>query len=195
MMLCLPKGLISFLLIFPFLWAIGDSPDLPGEGDLFIYADLREGDSKEVVMKKLRAGGFIQIYEERDKGLVRCTIKWDGKRYSLVCKIVNDALKLCLIEGQKGWQDFFYKDIVRPEWKQLRKKVSDQYGKAQKSTGFPTNDQVPLDDMGGLVTDTWELKDRLIMLTVQRFMVKDCCTEQMLEYSCCTLLIQPKVTK
>ena len=90
---------------------------------------------------------------------------------------------------------FFYEDVVRPEWKQLRNKVTDQYGKAQKSTGFPTNDQVPLDDMGGLVTDTWELKDRLIMLTVQRFMVKDCCTEQMLEYCCCTLLIQPKVAK
>lgn len=191
----LKRGLISCLFIFPFFGALGDSPDFPSEGDFFIYANLKEGDTREVVMEKLRTGGFIQIYEERDKGLVRCTIKWDDMRFQLVCKIVNDQLKLCLIEGQRGWQDFFYKDVVRPEWNKLKNKVTDQYGRAQKTIGFPTNDQIPLDDMGGLVTDTWELKDRLIMLTVQRFMVKDCCTEQMLEYSCCTLLIQPKVTK
>ena len=191
----LKRGFISCLFIIPFFGALGDSPDFPSEGDFFIYANLKEGDTREVVMEKLRTGGFIQIYEERDKGLVRCTIKWDDMRFQLVCKIVNDQLKLCLIEGQRGWQDFFYKDVVRPEWNKLKNKVTDQYGRAQKTIGFPTNDQIPLDDMGGLVTDTWELKDRLIMLTVQRFMVKDCCTEQMLEYSCCTLLIQPKVTK
>jgi hypothetical protein len=30
------------------------------------------------------------------------------------------------------------------------------------------------------------------MLTVQSFKIKDCCTNKMVEYSCCTLLIQPK---
>jgi len=53
-------------------------------------------------------------------------------------------------------------------------------------------DQVPLDDMGGYITDTWNLRDRTLIITVQLFRVKDCCTEQMLEYSCSTLLIQPK---
>jgi hypothetical protein len=52
--------------------------------------------------------------------------------------------------------------------------------------------KVPLNDNGGYVTDTWDTKDRLIMLTVLFFEVKDCCTNQMVEYSCCTLLIQPK---
>ena len=169
-----------------------ESPDLSSEGEPFIYADLKLGDSREVVLHKLRAGGFIQIYEERDKGLVRCTIKWDGMRYELVCKIVNDQLKLCLVEGQRGWQDFFYEDVVRPQWEMVRKKVISRYGKGRKHTVFPTMDKVPLDDMGGFITDTWELSDRTLIMTVQLFTVKDCCTEQLLQYSCFTLLIQPK---
>jgi hypothetical protein len=169
-----------------------DSPDLTLEGEPFIYADLKLGDSRKVVLQKLKVGGFIQIYEERDKGLVRCTIKWDGMRYELVCKLINDKLKLCLVEGQRGWQDFFYEDVVRPQWDMVRKRLIRRYGKDRKHTDFPTMDQVPLDDMGGFITDTWELNDRTLIMTIQLFTVKDCCTEQMLQYSCSTLLIQPK---
>ena len=191
MMFCLPKGLISFLLIFPFLGAIGDSPDLPGEGDLFIYADLKEGDSKKVVMKKLRAGGFIQIYEERDMGVVRCAIRWDGFRYELVSKFIDNELELCLIEGNKGWQDFHYQDVVAKEWKSLRNRLSGVYGESVKKKSFPDLIEIPVNDLGGVVTDVWELDDRLIMLSVRRYETKDCCTDQLLEFSCCTLLIKP----
>jgi len=169
-----------------------ESPDLTLEGEPFIYADLMFGDSRKVVLQKLKVGGFIQIYEERDKGLVRCTIKWDGMRYELVCKLINDKLKLCLVEGQRGWQDFFYEDVVRPQWDMVRKRLIRRYGKDRKYTDFPTMDQVPLDDMGGFITDTWELNDRTLIMIFQLFTVKDCCTEQMLQYSCSTLLIQPK---
>jgi hypothetical protein len=182
--------LVGVFLAFPLLGA--ESPELTPVGDPFIYADLRKGDSRQDVLQKLRAGGFIQIYEERDKGLVRCTIKWDGMRYELVCKLVNDKLTLCLIESQRGWQDFFYDDVVRPQWEMLRKRLIKNYGEDRKNTKFPTLDQVPLDDMGGYITDTWNLSDRTLIITVQLFRVKDCCTEQMLEYSCSTLLIQPK---
>ena len=113
-------------------------------------------------------------------------------RYELVCKLINDKLKLCLVEGQRGWQDFFYEDVVRPQWDMVRKRLIRRYGKDRKYTDFPTMDQVPLDDMGGFITDTWELNDRTLIMTIQLFTVKDCCTEQMLQYSCSTLLIQPK---
>ena len=109
------------------------------EGEPFIYADLMFGDSRKVVLQKLKVGGFIQIYEERDKGLVRCTIKWDGMRYELVCKLINDKLKLCLVEGQRGWQDFFYEDVVRPQWDMVRKRLIRRYGKDRKYTDFPYN--------------------------------------------------------
>lgn len=185
----------TFILICT-LWVLSlsgkESPEPTKEGEPFIYADLKEGDSREIVLRKLRAGGFLQIYEEREKGLVRCTIKWGEKRYQLVCKIVDDKLKLCLIEGQRGWQDFFYDDVVRPQWKELREKISKSYGQLRKKAPFPSLDEIPLDDMGGFVTDTWELSDRLVILTLQSFRAKDCCTEQMLNYTCCTLLIQPK---
>ena len=71
-------------------------------------------------------------------------------------------------------------------------KLEEAYGENRRKTSFPSMDQVPLDDMGGFVTDTWDLEDRLVILSIQTFMVKDCCTERMLQYSCCTALIQPK---
>ena len=71
-------------------------------------------------------------------------------------------------------------------------KISKSYGQLRKKAPFPSLDEIPLDDMGGFVTDTWELSDRLVILTLQSFRAKDCCTEQMLNYTCCTLLIQPK---
>ena len=103
---------------------------------IYLCGSQKKGDSREIVLSKLEAGGFLQIYEEREKGLVRCTIKWGEKRYQLVCKIVDDKLKLCLIEGQRGWQDFFYDDVVRPQWKELREKISKSYGQLRKRHPF-----------------------------------------------------------
>ena len=184
--------IFSISFSFSFLHGKENSPELNSVGSPFIYADLKKGDSRETVLGKLRNAGFIQIYEERDKGLVKCSISWDQVKFQLVCKLVDDSLKLCLIEGQRGWQDFFYEDVVKPEWEQLREKLKVAYGEKRKKTSFPSMEEVPLDDMGGFVTDTWDLEDRLIMLTIQLFMVKDCCTERMLQFSCCTMLIQPK---
>ncbi len=169
-----------------------ESPDFSKEGEPYVYANLKKGDSRKVVLSKLREGGFLQIYEEREKGLVRCALQWGGLRYQLVCRIVDDELILCLVEGQRGWQDFFYEDVVRPQWTELREKLQSRYGENRLQAPFPGIDEVPLDDMGGFVTDKWELSDRWMILTVQTFREKDCCTEQMLQYSCCTLLIQPK---
>jgi hypothetical protein len=82
--------------------------------------------------------------------------------------------------------------VVEPQWKNLREILSKKYGKKRSHRSFPNLADVPLNDKGGYVTDTWDLNDRVLMLTVQFFEVKDCCTNQMVEYSCCTLLIQPK---
>ena len=98
----------------------------------------------------------------------------------------------CLIEGQKGWHPSFFSEEVFPQWKNLRNILIKSFGEKRKSTDFPEYSDVPLDDLGGKVTDSWELEDRLMLLAVRSFMVKDCCTEELLEYSCCTLLIQPK---
>ena len=40
-----------------------------------------------MVLEKLRKADFIQIYEERDRGLVKCSIRWNGFRYELTCKL------------------------------------------------------------------------------------------------------------
>ena len=161
-------------------------------GSDFIFSDLLPEDSRKVVMQKLRNGGFLQIYEERDKGLVKCTFRLNDFRYELGAKLTHDKLKFCLIEGQKGWQFSFYEDVVEPQWSNLREVLIQKYGKNRKHRDFPELVKVPLNDQGGYVTDTWDTEDRLIMLTVLFFEVKDCCTNQMVEYSCCTLLIQPK---
>lgn len=198
------QKMIKFPLVFtPLLFVFSlstlkssvDSPQIAKAGSPYIYADLVQGDSRETVLEKLRKGGFIQIYEERDKGLVRCTVKWNRVRYQLVCKIVDDKLTLCLFEGQKGWQDFFYDDVVFPQWKFLKDSLTSVFGENDKNQKFPSLNEVPLNDMAGFITDTWDLSDRLVILTLQTFMEKDCCTEQMLQYSCCTLLIQPKASR
>jgi hypothetical protein len=190
----------SFLLPFLFLFSgivslLAESPGMSELGSGFIYSDLKAGDSREVVLDKLRKGSFIQIYEERDRGLIKCSVRWNGFRYELTCKLVNDKLELCLIEGQKGWQFSFYDEILNPQWKNLRERLVAKYGKDRKFRDFPKLKQVPMGDPGGFITDSWDLSDRLLMLTVQSFKIKDCCTNKMVEYSCCTLLIQPKQGK
>ena len=97
-----------------------------------------------------------------------------------------------MIEGQKGWQFSFYEDVVQPQWGNLREMVIKTYGVEREHRDFPNLNDVPLNDEGGYLTDTWDLSDRVVILTIQLFEVKDCCTNQMVEYSCCTLLIQPK---
>ena len=187
----------SFFSLFLFLFAgivsaLAESPGMSELGSGFIYSDLKAGDSREVVMDKLRKGSFIQIYEEKDRGLIKCSVRWNGFRYELTCKLVNDKLELCLIEGQKGWQFSFYDEVLNPQWKNLRERLVTKYGKDRKFRDFPKLKQVPMGDPGGFITDTWDLNDRLLMLTVQSFKIKDCCTNKMVQYSCCTLLIQPK---
>ncbi len=188
-----PSFFSSILFLFAgIVPSLAESPGMSAPDSGFIYADLKVGDSREVVLDKLRKGSFIQIYEERDRGLVKCSVRWNGFRYELTCKLVKDKLTLCLIEGQKGWQFSFYEEVLNPQWKNLRERLVSKYGKNRKTRDFPKLKQVPMGDPGGYVTDTWDLSDRLIMLTVQSFKVKDCCTNKMVEYSCCTLLIQPK---
>ena len=189
-----------FLLPFLFLFAgivslLAESPGMSKLGSGFIYSDLKVGDSREVVLDKLRKGSFVQIYEEKDRGLIKCSVRWNGFRYELTCKLVNDKLELCLIEGQKGWQFSFYDEVLNPQWKNLRERLVAKYGKDRKFRDFPKLKQVPMGDPGGFITDSWDLSDRLLMLTVQSFKIKDCCTNKMVEYSCCTLLIQPKQVK
>ena len=190
----------SFLFPFLFLFAgivslLAESPGMSKLGSGFIYSDLKVGDSREVVLDKLRKGSFVQIYEEKDRGLIKCSVRWNGFRYELTCKLVNDKLELCLIEGQKGWQFSFYDEVLNPQWKNLRERLVAKYGKDRKFRDFPKLKQVPMGDPGGFITDSWDLSDRLLMLTVQSFKIKDCCTNKMVEYSCCTLLIQPKQVK
>jgi hypothetical protein len=169
-----------------------ESPGMSNLGSGFIYSDLQVGDSREVVLGKLRKASFVQIYEERDRELVKCTVRWNGFRYELTCKLVKDKLTLCLVEGQKGWQFSFFDEVLNPQWQNLRERLVNKYGSQRKFRDFPKLKQVPMGDPGGYVTDTWDLPDRLLMLTVQSFKIKDCCTNKMVEYSCCTLLIQPK---
>ena len=192
------QSAFAFPFLFLFAGIVSLLAESSGMSDLdsgFIYADLKTGDSREVVMDKLRKGSFIQIYEEKDRGLIKCSVRWNGFRYELTCKLVNDKLELCLIEGQKGWQFSFYDEVLNPQWKNLRERLIAKYGKKRKFRDFPKLKQVPMGDPGGFITDSWDLSDRLLMLTVQSFKIKDCCTNKMVEYSCCTLLIQPKQGK
>ena len=109
------------------------SPALESAGSEYIYGGLSYGDSREEVLSKLRKQGFIQIYEERDEGVVRCAVRWDGLRYELVSKLVEDKLNLCLIEGNKGWQDFHFNEVVTEEWENLRKRIIQVHGKPKKT--------------------------------------------------------------
>ena len=171
----------------------GDSPSFAKVGTGLIFADLREGDSREDVLKKLKAAKFREIHEEKEKRLIRCVAKLNGFRYELACKLGEDGkLVLCLLEGSKGWQFSFYDETLEPQWSNLREILSAFYGPKRSSRPLPPLDKVPMGDPGGYVTDTWELSDRIVLLTVQAFQVKDCCTKRMVDYSGCTLLIQPK---
>ena len=169
------------------------SPDLAKPGNPIIYGGLSVGDSREEVLSTLRKNGFIQIYEEKSAGVVKSAVRWDGIRYELASKLIDDKLALCLIEGNKGWQDFHYDDVVSKEWKNLRERVMNAYGKPSKSRNFPEYFDIPENDLGGTVTDIWNLSDRTLMLSVRKYEAKDCCTDQILEFSCCTLLIKPNV--
>ena len=172
---------------------LGDSPGFAGVGTGFIFADLREGDSREVILKKLKEAKFREIHEEKEKSLIRCAAKLNGFRYELACKLDGDGkLVLCLLEGSKGWQFSFYDETLEPQWRNLREILSAFYGSKRSSRPLPPLEKVPMGDPGGYVTDTWELQDRIVLLTVQAFQVKDCCTKRMVDYSGCTLLIQPK---
>ena len=171
----------------------GDSPSFAKVGTGLIFADLREGDSREDILKKLKGAKFREIHEEKEKRLIRCAAKLNGFRYELACKLGEDGkLVLCLLEGSKGWQFSFYDETLEPQWSNLREILSAFYGPKRSSRPLPPLDKVPMGDPGGYVTDTWELSDRIVLLTVQAFQVKDCCTKRMVDYSGCTLLIQTK---
>jgi len=73
-------GPLAFLAL-GFSSLLAESPEMSDLGSGFIYSDLKIGDSREVVLEKLRKADFIQIYEERDRGLVKCSIRWNGFRY------------------------------------------------------------------------------------------------------------------
>ena len=182
-------ALFSFLT--QLLGKLPESPNFREVGSKFIYGSLEKGDSREEVLGKLRKDGFIQIYEEREEGVVKCAIRWDGFRFELASKLKDGALELCLIEGNKGWQDFHYPEVVSKEWASLRNRLNNSYGPPDQKKDFPEFFDIPLNDLAGIVTDVWNLNDRLVMLAVRRYETKDCCTEQILEFSCCTLLIKP----
>ena len=171
----------------------GDSPSFAKVGTGLIFADLREGDSREDILKKLKGAKFREIHEEKEKRLIRCAAKLNGFRYELSCKFDEEGkLLLCLLEGSKGWQFSFYDETLEPQWSNLRGILSAFYGPKRSSRPLPPLHKVPMGDPGGYVTDTWELSDRIVLLTIQAFQVKDCCTKRMVDYSGCTLLIQPK---
>lgn len=172
---------------------LGDSPSFPQVGSGFLFADLKVGDTRGIVLRKLRDADFREIREEKEKRLVRCAAKLNGFRYDLACKFDEAGkLQLCLVEGRKGWQFSFYDDTLEPQWNNLRQILSARYGQKRSSRPLPPLEKVPFGDPGGYVTDTWDLSDRLIVLTVQAFKVKDCCTKRFVDYSCCTLLVRSK---
>ncbi len=171
----------------------GDSPNFVAVGSGFLFSDLRKGDDRPTVIAKLKKAGFRQVYEDKEKDLVRCACKVNGFRYDLACKFDEKGrLSLCLLEGRKGWQFSFYDETLEPQWRNLRQVLTAKYGAKRTNRTLPALEKVPMNDPGGYVTDTWDLPDRLVVLTVQAFQVKDCCTKRLVDYSCCTLLVQPK---
>lgn len=189
------KHWFLFIFLGPVLFGIPnkfpESPDLPALDESGFFASLTKGDSREQALQKLQKQSFLG-YKELQSGLIKSPVRWDGYAYELTCKFEGDSLELCFIQGEAGWQDFFYDDVVKPQWGNLRARVIQQYGKPSKSVPFPDLFDIPLNDEGGLITDRWDLEDRLIMLCVQAYTEQDCCTRQVLDFSCCTLLIQPK---
>ena len=168
-----------------------ESPNFTNLSEPGFFAGLAVGDTRDVVLQKLQSKGYLG-YKELQSNLIKSPIRWDGHAYELTCKFEEDHLTLCLIQGEAGWQEFFYEDIVKPQWNDLRKRVIQIYGAPSKSTDYPNLYEVPLNDEGGLVTDHWELEDRTIILCLHAYSKQDCCTRQVLDFSCCTLLIQPK---
>ena len=83
-----------------------DKSEFPKVGSEYIFSDLKEGDSRKKVMEKFRKSGFLQIYEERDKGLVKCTFRLNNFRYELGAKLIDDKLKFCILDGQKKGGSF-----------------------------------------------------------------------------------------
>ena len=106
-----------------------DSPGFAKVGSGFVFADIRKGDSREIVLGKLKKAKFREINEEKEKLLVRCTAKLNGFRYDLAFKFdEDDALELCLVEGRKGWQFSFYDETLEPQWRNLREILVAAYG-------------------------------------------------------------------
>ena len=161
-------------------------------GGANVFADLRKGDSSKVVLEKLKKGKFREISEEKPKGLIRCAVKLNNFSYELVCRFENDRLKLCVLEGRKGWQFSFYDEILEPQWTNLRQSLVKKYGPKRSHRPLPKIDKVPMNDPGGIITDTWDLEDRLVVIAVQAFELKDCCTNHLIEYTTCLVLVQPK---
>lgn len=168
-----------------------ESPALPPLENGLI-GGLTIGLSREQSVQALQKNGFLG-YRELQSDLIKSPVRWGGFAYELTCKFnTSDQLELCLIQGEAGWQDFFYEDMVKPQWETLKSRVEQAYGKPTYRIDFPDYFSIPFNDAGGLVTDRWELPDRMLMLTVQTYTHQDCCTRQVLDFSCCTLLIQPK---
>ena len=168
-----------------------ESPKFPPIGES-IYGGLTVGIDREQSIQKLQENGLLG-YLELHSDLVKSPVRWDGQAFELTCKFSpKGGLELCLIQGEAGWQDFFYNDIVQAQWQILRNRVDQAYGQPKHRTEFPDYWDVPLNDKGGYVTDRWNLKDRTLLLTVQTYTKEDCCTKQVLDFSCCTLLIEPK---
>ena len=82
------------------------SPFLENVGSEYIYGGLKLGDTREEVLSKLRKKGFIQIYEERDEGVVRCAVRWDGFRYELVSKLEDNKLNFALLRAIRDGRTF-----------------------------------------------------------------------------------------
>ena len=61
--------------------------------------------------------------------------------------------------------DIFYFDVVEPQWKNLHEILVKTYGEKRKSRLSPNLTDVPFNDEGGYVIDTWDLPDRILMLT------------------------------
>jgi len=187
-------GIIFLLSIHGLLGEPNQFPESSGLSSLDeigFFAGLTKGDNREVVLEKLQSRGLLG-YKELHSNLIKSPIRWAGHAYELTCKFKKNSLSLCLIQGEAGWQDFFYDDIVKPQWNTLRNRVMETYGPPSMQVPFPDLFDVPMNDEGGWVTDRWDLEDRLIILCLQAYTKEDCCTRQVLDFSCCMLLIQPK---
>ena len=121
---------------------LAESPGMADLNSSFIYSDLKVGDTRDVVLEKLRKADFIQIYEERDRGLVKCSIRWNGFRYELTCKLENGKLTLCLVEG-KRMAVSFYDEILNPQWQNLRDRLITKYGAKRQFRDFPNSSKFP----------------------------------------------------